>query len=1172
MSGNVNKSIKNVELRTNINNLNAFLVKYKIETGKGLYHTHTAFGPPYGTFNIPDDKIEEFTQLYCKALGNELHIVERPKLVGPLLIDIDFHVDDKDRKYNDNDIVNIISTTNDIIEEYFSDLDNNQLKYAYVMEKQTPTKKGNEYKDGFHIIYPNLAISESMRFLIIHELKTICVANKFLNHIKFTNSINEVFDTSVIKNNGWMMYGSKKHNCQVYKLTAIYDENINPLFKIDDDDKKRPIHTHATLVKILSNRKFSNSDELMINKDIDQDDFKNKIDNVLRICGVTKSDKNIDPNKVAKTNTNKNKNYNYDDVDGSDDEYEDDGDDNDSSDSDIDDDENDGSGDDSDENDDGEYDSDTPPAPSKNKDKKKKKGSDEKIAELLKKKVQENEEKRMDELKNKEIELAKKFVAILNRNRSTEYESWTEIGWALHNISPTALKSTFIEFSKKSPKYDRDSCEKLWQKARAAGFTISRIKYYAQIDNPKQYMRILRENISSLLEDATNGGEDDITKILFELYGDIYKCVNIKGEDWYEFQGHRWVNVESGYTLYSRISVDLNREFALLASYFLQQCDANNDHTNDNYRLKAEKIFKLMKRLKTTAFKGSIMRDCARKFYDPTFEGLLDSNPDLLGFDNGIYDLKHMTFRKGRPSDMVSMTTGYSYKLYSMNHKHIVGIKDYFSKIMIEEDMREYVLTLLASYLDGHIRGESFIIWTGSGCLGAGTMIRMADGSLKKVEDIIVGDKLMGENNNVKNVLELFSNHGALYRVDQDGYNSYVVNQAHRMSFNFVGDMTYDDDGLLTWYEHDSKAMIKICKRKFNSKDIAMDFISKNKNVIEKGHRIICTVNNYLKLGKQVQELLYGHNINGDVYDVTIQYIGDGQFYGFELDDKTFVLEDGTITCNSNGKSKTVELFQMAMGDYSTILPVTVLTQKKGSASSPNCEIAQLRGIRFAVLQEPEGKDEIQIGSMKEMTGGDYLYARKLFGHPFKFKPQFKLLMTCNKLPHIDGNDNGTWRRIKVTPFESEFTNEPILPHQFMRDNELIAKLQKWNKAFMWYLLEVYYPKYRSTQYKIYEPEKVTMHTKNYKKNSDIFLDFIETNLTNTKKSSDFESLDSLYALMKQWYADSYAGKCPYNKNQFVEYLGTNNYKIDKSYLYKYTFRNEEGPTLNGDDDDEDDE
>ncbi len=49
---------------------------------------------------------------------------------------------------------------------------------------------------------------------------------------------------------------------------------------------------------------------------------------------------------------------------------------------------------------------------------------------------------------------------------------------------------------------------------------------------------------------------------------------------------------------------------------------------------------------------------------------------------------------------------------------------------------------------------------------------------------------------------------------------------------------------------------------------------------------------------------------------------------------------------------------------------------------------------------------------------------------------------------------------------------------------------------------------------------------------------------------------------MKQWYSDSYTGKCPYTKNNFVEYLTNNNYKLDKTYLYQYAFRIDEGPAM----------
>ncbi len=47
----------------------------------------------------------------------------------------------------------------------------------------------------------------------------------------------------------------------------------------------------------------------------------------------------------------------------------------------------------------------------------------------------------------------------------------------------------------------------------------------------------------------------------------------------------------------------------------------------------------------------------------------------------------------------------------------------------------------------------------------------------------------------------------------------------------------------------------------------------------------------------------------------------------------------------------------------------------------------------------------------------------------------------------------------------------------------------------------------------------------------------IETNLKPTKKNSDFESIDMLYSALKHWYTDSYTGRYPYNKNEFINYM-----------------------------------
>jgi P4 family phage/plasmid primase-like protien len=138
-------------------------------------------------------------------------------------------------------------------------------------------------------------------------------------------------------------------------------------------------------------------------------------------------------------------------------------------------------------------------------------------------------------------------------------------------------------------------------------------------------------------------------------------------------------------------------------------------------------------------------------------------------------------------------------------------------------------------------------------------------------------------------------------------------------------------------------------------------------------------------------------------------------------DNQAFNIYTGS---GANGKSKLVELMSKCMGDYKATVPITLITGKRNSIGSTSSEIVQLKGIRYAVMQEPTKGDQINEGIMKELTGGDPLLGRALFCDSEIFIPQFSLAVCTNALFEIRSNDDGTLRRMKLFDFLAKFISE----------------------------------------------------------------------------------------------------------------------------------------------------
>lgn len=144
----------------------------------------------------------------------------------------------------------------------------------------------------------------------------------------------------------------------------------------------------------------------------------------------------------------------------------------------------------------------------------------------------------------------------------------------------------------------------------------------------------------------------------------------------------------------------------------------------------------------------------------------------------------------------------------------------------------------------GQVKAANYL----RGCLGYNTPIRMYDGSIKMVQDVVVGDVLINENGEKVNVKELIRGREQMYIVRQSDGLDYRVNENH----------------ILTLYK--DGCLYDIYVREYNSE--------------------------YLGARYDDGKLTYGAiSIEKDVVD---------DYFGFVLDgNKRFQLGDGTITHNT---------------------------------------------------------------------------------------------------------------------------------------------------------------------------------------------------------------------------------------------------------------------------------
>jgi P4 family phage/plasmid primase-like protien len=238
-----------------------------------------------------------------------------------------------------------------------------------------------------------------------------------------------------------------------------------------------------------------------------------------------------------------------------------------------------------------------------------------------------------------------------------------------------------------------------------------------------------------------------------------------------------------------------------------------------------------------------------------------------------------------------------------------------------------------------------------------------------------------------------------------------------------------------------------------------------------------------------------------------------------------------------NGKSKFVDLVNGVLGQYGGSLSSTALTRKRPESGAANPDIMSIKGCRFVEIKEPDDGEPINSARMKQFSGEDLVEARGLYKDQEKFKITGKIFLACNRMPPIHSMDGGTWRRIRVIPFDSRFVpvGDPMIDvnrHIYPRDDMMDEKIKSWRVPFFSLLVHYYEKKYCPHGIKKV-PTIVMQACEAYKGNYDSFGKFIKARVRVVAGWDDPPNFKSFFKTYRNWVTEANPNGKKLTENEF---------------------------------------
>ena len=339
------------------------------------------------------------------------------------------------------------------------------------------------------------------------------------------------------------------------------------------------------------------------------------------------------------------------------------------------------------------------------------------------------------------------LLDILVIDRAKSRSEWVNIGHHLKAISEANFEIWDAWSTKSTEKYtNRTDNRKVWDTIRIKAQSHQALNYLrskAKHDNEDRFLAyIAQDENSHILEIVRKRGSHlSIAKYiqLWHKYDILVVSAKKQNPLYYTFNGNTWDERDQVTYLSKLICESIIPRLQRHAETFQRK-----DNSEDTKKM-AGQLFDVVHNLENHNFRSSVIADLLVVLYtDVNFQDLMDTNTDLIGFDNGIYDLESKEFRPGQPEDFVTRTTKMDCPMH-FEPAQYEEVHTFLSQILVDEPVRNYVLDQFSQNLNGRVGKNLLHFLTGaSGGNGKTTLVNLVANAFGEYAFKIGSDLLTG--------------------------------------------------------------------------------------------------------------------------------------------------------------------------------------------------------------------------------------------------------------------------------------------------------------------------------------------------------------------------------------------------------------------------------------------